>query len=244
VALAGYYGFKFGNKWDLVPSNTVEAVIDSIYREKKMVVATMVFTPKNVRYTEHLKYDKWQIPWVGTRGFQLDPDGKILVGLGYDLKQGHKVATVVKAQRKGDQIKVVLEVEKPLAITMDCRADIRWSWSFWTGQPTQAFAYSLIESELFGKANQNAGQNEELTAFAQTMCTEWYTMALKGAGFANVQIDFRQKSTAMVNKELFNEAFVFEWQRDSSVLISDNEAKKILAATPGKVTKKIWELFE
>jgi hypothetical protein len=38
VALAGYYGFKFGNKWDLVPSNTVEAVIDSIYGEKKMVL--------------------------------------------------------------------------------------------------------------------------------------------------------------------------------------------------------------
>lgn len=235
---------KSCNKWDLIPSNTIDTVIESVYAEKKLVVATIVFIPSNVKYTEHLRYDEWEIPWVGSRGFRLDPKGKINIGLGYDFIKKQKMATVLKAERKNDAIKLLIEVEFPQAVTMDCRADIQWSWSVWTGQPSQDFAYGMIEKELFEKANQHAFQNPDVTSFAQQMCAEWYTTALLSAGFTSVTVEFRTRAPRVEGGELFPEPFIFDWKRDSTVVVTDEEAAKILEQTPGNIVNKVWEYFE
>lgn len=233
------------NKWHLLPSSIVDTIIDSVYAEQKMVVAAIAFTPSKVSYTETLTYDGWQIPWIGSRGFKLDPEGKVFVGLGYDLAEGHKLAKVLKAEKNDNAVRLFIEVQEPVAITMDCRADIRWSWSIWTGQPSQDFAYNLIEQELFTKANEHAMQNPDVSLFAQTMCAEWYTTALIGAGFTSVQIVFvAPRHNSADNGELFPDPFVFEWQRDSTVIITDEEATKILEQAPGNIAKKVWEYFE
>lgn len=253
ILLASFLFWRGCNALSMIPSNQLNAIVDSVYQEQKLTIGSVVFVTKDVRYTEKLAYNGSPLPLgIGSRGFSLDPNGKIIVGVGYDFQKGQKFAEIVKSEgdldRRHPIINLTVRLYEPKPVSMDCRSDIKWSWSIWTGQPTSDFAYGQIESSIYERTIQEVQQRPEFANYAQNFVTRWYADAFRGlspSGDITVNIKFENGNELRPNATAseFKLDGMFTWAKDTTATVGDAEMVEIAKQMPGNVLGGILDWF-